>query len=136
MIILGIFATAMTKRSIRYGIGIAIAVLAIALYFIFDPEDTTNAFPKCPLYSLTGWKCAGCGLQRAIHDLLHLDIRGAAHHNALFIVALPVICFYLVVEIKKSQLPRLYAFANHTMTIATLVITVLAWWVLRNIYGW
>ena len=126
----------MTKKNIKYGIIIAFAVLAIALYFMFDPEDTSNPFPKCPFFALTGWKCPGCGLQRAVHDLLHLDIAGAAHHNMLLVVALPVVCFFFYVESMKSKLPRLYALANHPATTIVLVTIALAWWLLRNIYAW
>lgn len=126
----------MRKKGIKYGIVVAVAIVATALYFLFDPEDTSNWFPKCPFFLLTGWKCPGCGLQRASHDLLHLDIAGAAHHNFLFIVALPVICLFILAGLMKNRHPRVYAFANHPVTIGILVAITLAWWLLRNVYGW
>ncbi|WP_225974845.1 DUF2752 domain-containing protein [Arachidicoccus ginsenosidivorans] len=48
-------------------------------------------FPKCPFRSLTGLQCPGCGSQRAIHDLLNLDILGAFRENALMVVSIPYI---------------------------------------------
>ena len=114
---------------------ILVVVVAATIYFLYDPEDTSNPYPKCPFFMLTGWKCPGCGLQRAVHDLLHLDIAGAAHHNILLIVALPLVCFFFFVDRMKTRLPRLYAFANHPVTTVVLIAIVLAWWVLRNIYG-
>ncbi|MDQ3748235.1 MAG: DUF2752 domain-containing protein [Acidobacteriota bacterium] len=54
----------------------------------FNPT-TANFFPVCPLYSLTGIHCPGCGLTRGFHALFHGDILTALHFNAL----LPVYAF-------------------------------------------
>ena len=48
----------------------------------FDP---TNAgfFPVCPLFTLTGFACPGCGLTRGFHALFHGDPIAALDYNAL-----------------------------------------------------
>src|SRR5688500_6078308 len=48
----------------------------------FDPTKT-GFFPVCPLYSLTGFACPGCGLTRGFHALFHGDILTALDYNAL-----------------------------------------------------
>ncbi len=48
----------------------------------FNPT-TTRFFPVCPLYSLTGIHCPGCGLTRGFHALFHGDVLTALHFNAL-----------------------------------------------------
>jgi hypothetical protein len=48
----------------------------------FDPT-TAGFFPVCPLYSLTGFACPGCGLTRGFHALFHGDVLGALDYNAL-----------------------------------------------------
>lgn len=48
----------------------------------FDPVST-GLFPQCPLHSLTGLNCPGCGLTRGFHALFHGDILTALHFNAL-----------------------------------------------------
>ena len=54
----------------------------LMIYYWFDPSEI-ELFPKCPFYMLTGLKCPGCGSQRAIHSLLHLDFIGAIRYNLL-----------------------------------------------------
>lgn len=112
-----------------------VVAVAVAIYFLYDPADTSNPFPKCPFLWLTGWKCPGCGLQRATHALLHLDIGKALHYNMLFVTAIPIVLFYFIVEIAQKSHPRLYAIANSGVAIGTLIVTVLLWWILRNVYG-
>ena len=52
-----------------------------------DPSDTTSGvpFPKCLFFSLTGLQCPGCGSQRALHSLLHLDLVAALRYNAYMV---------------------------------------------------
>ena len=53
-----------------------------AVVAYFDPTQA-HFFPVCPLYSLTGFACPGCGLTRGFHALFHGDIATAIHFNAL-----------------------------------------------------
>lgn len=48
----------------------------------FDPAKA-NFLPVCPLYSLTGFACPGCGLTRGFHALFHGDVLTALDFNAL-----------------------------------------------------
>ena len=48
----------------------------------FDPTSA-RFFPVCPLYSLTGFACPGCGLTRGFHALFHGDILTALDYNVL-----------------------------------------------------
>ena len=54
----------------------------------FNPT-TAGFFPVCPLFSLTGIHCPGCGLTRGFHALFHGDVLTALHFNAL----LPIFAF-------------------------------------------
>ncbi|MGI8812387.1 MAG: DUF2752 domain-containing protein [Pyrinomonadaceae bacterium] len=62
--------------------GVAVCVAGAAAVWYFDPSSS-NFFPVCPLYSLTGYACPGCGLTRGFHALFHGDILTALDYNAL-----------------------------------------------------
>jgi len=53
--------------------------------FIMPAEGAAWAW-QCPIHSLTGWSCPGCGGTRAIHALLHGDLASALKLNALAVL--------------------------------------------------
>jgi hypothetical protein len=62
--------------------GAAAIVSGSAAVWYFDPK-ASGLFPVCPLFSLTGFACPGCGLTRGFHALFHGDVLTALDHNAL-----------------------------------------------------
>jgi hypothetical protein len=112
----------------------ALLVMGV-IYFALDPS-TSGLFPRCTFLSLTGYKCPGCGSQRAIHALLHGDVAGAFRYNALLLVAIPWIALCLFAESQRVRNPRLYARLNAPLLIWQLLAIVLLWWLLRNIFNW
>ena len=113
---------------------VALLVFGV-IYFAIDPS-TSGLFPRCTFLSLTGYKCPGCGTQRAIHALLHGDVAGAFKYNALVLVAIPWIALCLYAESRRLRNPRLYARLNAPLLIWLFLAMVLLWWLLRNIFNW
>jgi hypothetical protein len=68
------------RSSAAAGAGVIAAGAAAVAYF--DPSKA-NFLPVCPLYSLTGFACPGCGLTRGFHALFHGDVLTAVDFNAL-----------------------------------------------------
>jgi hypothetical protein len=78
------------KNSIRIlvpGLGIAAGLVALSWFFRFDPA-IHPFYLKCPFHVLTGWLCPLCGMQRGIHDLLHLEWGNACADNLLLVLLL------------------------------------------------
>lgn len=112
-----------------------VLVTALVVYFLFDPATTT--FPRCPFLMLTGWQCPGCGSQRAIHSLLHLDIVAAWRYNALLVLSIPYLLLLVVAEWGGARREsRLYRALNREWLIWSYFALVIAWWVARNIFDW
>jgi hypothetical protein len=66
--------------------GLGIATLALRLR---DPHEH-GSWGICPSAAM-GVYCPGCGGLRAVNDLTHGDLAGAASSNLAFVVALPFI---------------------------------------------
>lgn len=111
---------------------LAIAALAaIAVYYLLDPA--TTPFPRCPFRTLTGLLCPGCGSQRALHDILHLDIPAAFHHNALLVLSIPLVTLQLIAALLRSSHPRFYRALNNRHLALSIAIILILWAILRNI---
>lgn len=115
--------------------GIALLFLLVGLlYYTFNPTSSIF-FPKCPFFMLTGLKCPGCGSQRVIHHLLHLDFASAFESNALLVISLPLIAILLYAEYRRKEKPQLYATLHKPIFIGSYSIVLITWWILRNIFN-
>ena len=111
----------------------SIVILVLGLiYYKFNPSNMA-IFPKCPFLLLTGLKCPGCGSQRAIHYLLHLDIYNAIKYNFLLVASLPVIAILVYAETVKIKKPTLYIKLHKARYVWTILGFVIVWWIIRNI---
>ena len=107
-------------------------VIAAVIYYVYDPA--TTPFPRCPFLVLTGWECPGCGSQRAIHSLLHLDFAAAWRYNAMLVLSIPYVVLLVVAEwLGRRRQSRLYRVLNSEVLIWSYFVLVVAWWILRNV---
>ena len=125
----------MSRRSVIAMLAVAAVVVAgVVIYSTFDPS-ASRWFPRCPFLRLTGLKCPGCGTQRAIHALLHGDVLSALHFNALLPVSIPLLLLYGYAELVRTRKPRFYNRVNSVTAILAVLIVVIVWWIVRNIFG-
>lgn len=110
----------------------AIALIAIAAFYYYA-DPASGLMPRCAFHAITGYRCPGCGIQRALHALLHGDIAAAWHYNAFVFFAVPAAVFYIVVEAGRNRWPRLHARTGHPLIITAILIATLAFWLLRNL---
>lgn len=121
----------------RKGIwGIVLLVLVLGLiYFFFNPTSS-HLFPKCPFFVLTDLKCPGCGSQRAIHSLLHLDFVSAFKHNAMLVVSIPLLVVYGYADLNRAKMSWFYNKINNPKLIIGYFLAVVLWMIGRNIFNW
>lgn len=118
-----------------YGLAGGLVLLAIlAFYMIVDPGQLSWA-PKCPVHTLTGYDCPGCGSQRAVHALLQGEFREAWNHNALLLVLLPFIAAIGASEIFRKRNTRLHFILHSPLVGWSLLGVIILWTVIRNIPG-
>jgi hypothetical protein len=72
-----------------------VLILAGIILYHFEPSHY-SFYPQCVFHQATGLDCPGCGSLRALHQLLHGNLRAAFHYNPLLVSALPVAWIILV----------------------------------------
>jgi hypothetical protein len=114
------------------GATFALAVGMVMLR-VFDPA-TSGVFPPCPVHYLTGWYCPGCGSLRAIHQLLHGNLRAAWALNPLTVVLLPFLTYglasFAIFEIGGQGLPQPFLRAAW---IRALCAAIILFGIVRNL---
>ena len=111
------------KKAALVGIVLLVIAYCIAL-FVFDPGKC-SLFPRCPMYWLTGLKCAGCGCQRALYCLLHGEFLQAVRFKCFLIV------FFQVFATGLYKGP----FANKKWYPYVGLVAMLIFMVMRNLPG-
>ena len=111
----------------------ALLAATLAIVAAYKPSDY-DFYPKCMSWTVLGIHCPGCGLTRAAHSLLHLDIPQTLAWNPLALFVLPYLAAALVrsvwfwlwdVRSARSMLPERLGWF--------VVGVVLVFWVLRNV---
>ena len=98
-------------------------LLAVAaVLYAFNPESN-GFYPRCPLFVLTGWQCAGCGGLRAAHSVLRGDFARAWELNPLLFLAAP---FVLLLVLKP-------AWARKPLFGVCAALVIIAYTLWRNV---
>ena len=120
------------KKVINFGLLIIFTGLAV-FFFILNPAEH-EIFPKCIFYSTTGYYCPGCGSQRAIHNLLHLNFGGVISNNILFLPAVLLLIYhYSFAFLNKKlnwKLPNIFYIKSTPWIILSIIIV---FWIIRNL---
>ena len=115
------------------GAMLAAFIVAVAMLWASDPA-TSGLFPPCPVRYLTGWYCPGCGSLRAIHQLLHGNLRAAWAMNPLTVVLLPFLAYglasFALFEIHGRGLPQPFLRA---VWIHALCAAIILFGIARNL---
>jgi len=72
------------------------ALVLFGLYLLRIVYSTTGAGIPCPVFTLTGILCPGCGMFRATDALLTLHIWQAVRYNALAVILLPALLILII----------------------------------------
>ncbi|MCL1944892.1 MAG: DUF2752 domain-containing protein [Firmicutes bacterium] len=71
-----------TKKLVLIAI-VVVLMLIVAIYIGFD---NPIAFGTCPIRTVTGIHCPGCGATRAAKALIKLDFATTANYHLLFLI--------------------------------------------------
>ena len=124
--------TIKNKRT-YYILTIPLLLVLGIIYYSYNPENT-GFFPQCPFKYFTGYSCPGCGSQRAIHEILHLNFSKAFEHNALLMLSIPymLIGFSFNFDDVKNRFPRTRTFFFGQKAVFVIVAIVICFFIFRN----
>ena len=129
-----LLAAMLRKTKLIITLSIVIMLLGVlSLYFFWSPSEY-DFFPKCPFYFLSGIYCAGCGSQRAIHQIINGQVINGIRHNYLLLLVFGVLTYKATIFVLNQVYNKTHFDIFHK-PIATKIILVLVllFWVLRNI---
>ena len=112
---------------------IGLVAVVVAALWLGDPSSAEWPL-KCPLYQMTGWQCPLCGMQRAVHEMCHGNVREAWLYNPALWVLLPYfITLGLSSLFPRTRRFRLVRWANKDSTLLIVAIMLVAWGIIRNL---
>lgn len=102
----------------------------------FDPSKA-NFFPVCPLYTMTGLACPGCGLTRGFHSLFHGDIIPALDYNFLIPVWAAIFGWVFVSLLLRVIRGRgLWMWPTRPGFLWSFLIVLVVFGIVRNVPVW
>ncbi|NLK49873.1 MAG: DUF2752 domain-containing protein [Candidatus Cloacimonetes bacterium] len=112
-------------------ISISLILACLTILSFSNPESWAPVY-RCPVYSLMGIKCPGCGSMRALYHLIHGDIKSALGYNFVTIFMLPVllISFSMGLFMGRELRPNIRIYKILTSTFLFLLI---GFTIVRNI---
>jgi hypothetical protein len=122
------------RKVIHWSIAISILSVLSVLYRKYNPAGNIY-FPKCLFLELTGYQCPGCGSQRAIHNLLNLDIVQACKENILLVISIPYILTGIAFEAIKEPKEKILKWRKNLFgqkAIFIILSIIILFWILRN----
>lgn len=123
------------RRLLPHAVVAAGAVAATTYVWAVDPNRPGH-YPVCPTYALTGIYCPGCGMLRATHDLVHLDLAGAMQRNPLTLPLELGLVVLFAVWVRASWRGRALHWSPPRWLPAVLAVSFVALTVARNVPGW
>ena len=112
---------------------LASGLLGAAYLWRTDPHQPGHLLPVCPFRYLTGWQCPACGGTRLAYDLLHRDVARAWQDNALLLLVLPVLLWFLGRWALAGWAGRSYRVVLPRYGGAVVLVVARAWTLLRNV---
>lgn len=123
------------KRKKLKNLGLLLGVLF--LYYIIT--QILGCGIPCVFHLVTGFQCPGCGLSRMLIALVKLRFIDAFRMNRCLFCLLPVFAVLIVYWTMKYLTGRkssVKAVRVETVLYSVLIVILIAWGIVRNIFGW
>ncbi len=116
---------------------VAGAVLGASVLLHLRDPHRDGSYLFCPWLVLTGTYCPGCGGLRAVNDLTHGDLAGAASSNLLLVGSLPLAVWIWGrwLADRWRGVRRVVDQRAAVLAAAAFGVASLVFWLVRNLPG-
>lgn len=122
-----------TSERLWAAAGASVLLTGVAAVWYFEPASS-GLFPSCPLYSMTGFACPGCGMTRGFHALFHGDILTALDFNALIPLVAVFFGYWFLSLVLTAIRGRGFGFGKMSAgLVGTTFVLLLIFGIIRNI---
>lgn len=116
---------------------LVLILIVVFIVIAYNNNPIENCWtPKCVVLGITGYKCPGCGMQRAVYSLLHGEFIHAIRYNYFAAIWASILVLYAMTLLFHCN--RFLTTIKKYISVATLgytyLITYILWWILRNMY--
>ena len=115
---------------------VLVSFLSGLAWTFFSGVHPPSWYPRCPLFSLTGLYCPGCGSARTLHALAHGEIRAALGLNILLVCVLPLLAFWGAVSLYRGLVQNRPPLQLPVRTALVVLFVAVFFGVLRNLPWW
>lgn len=105
-----------------------LAAIAGAWVLFTWPPATSRFYPRCMFHVLSGLDCPGCGITRALHELLHGRVEEAFRFNPMLFV-LVFVALFAMPSLLRGETPK---FVMTRWFGWSSLVVVSAFWIVRN----
>ena len=115
---------------------IVISVFVIGGVVLYHLNPTSYWFmPKCPFKLITGFSCPGCGIQRAIHAMLHGHITESIQYNYYLLYSGPYALLIVLEWLlpKGNTYKKLKSIIENKSVVNFYIVSFLLWLIIRNV---
>lgn len=111
-----------------------LTALVVTILYSFNPAEHSNIYPPSLSREWGGFYCPGCGILRALHQLLHGNWQAALRLNPLFIICLPYFFYWIIPYFFQYFYGvNLYSIYHKNKQILVTITVCLVYGLLRNI---
>jgi hypothetical protein len=122
-----------SANTLKWASGLAGLGVLLLVYRQFNPYEV-DFLPRCSFHAFTGFTCPGCGSQRSLHFLLHLDLVRAFGENPLLVLSLPYLLIYGLFRLRgwDQRRPALRKALFGPAAIKVILVVIVSFWLGRN----
>ena len=95
------FLSYLKKNNTYYKIYFLILILIPIILLILPKNFFDNGKSFCLSILIFNTKCPGCGMTKAIHHLIHFDLKTALYYNKLVLIVFPLLVYLWLIQVLK-----------------------------------